>query len=117
MRILHRRNDASDARGDDAFRARTGTACVRTGFERAVERGASRAFPRFIQRVNFSVRLAGAFVRAIADNDALVGHDACPDDRIRRGPAQTAARLFERTPHPVSVFRADTLAGRRYHFS
>ena len=44
-RILHRRDDAPDAGGDDAFGARAGPAGVRARLERAVQRGAARAAP------------------------------------------------------------------------
>jgi hypothetical protein len=66
------------------------------------------------------MRLAGALVRAIANHHPLVCDDTGADHWIRRRPPETAARLFERTPHPASVRgQADALCGGglRYHFS
>ena len=65
-RILHRRDDAPDAGGDDALGARTGAPRVRARLERAVQRRAARTLARLVERVHFRVRLAGALVRALA---------------------------------------------------
>src|SRR5262249_20350656 len=109
-RIFHRGDDAPDSRGDDALGARTGASGVRTRFERAVHRRAARPFARFVQRVHLGVRFPGAFMRAIADDDAFVGDDAGADDRIGSRAAEAAARLLERAPHPAQV-------AALYHFS
>ena len=82
--------------------------------ERAVERGAARALARFVERVHFGVRLAGALVRALADHDAIVGHDAGADHRIGRRAPEPAARVLERPPHPAQVVAR---VGAVYHFS
>ena len=74
--------------------------------------------PASFERVHFGVRLAGALVRAVADDDAFVGDDAGADERIRRRAAEPAARVLERPPHPPHVRLRHAL--RRivvYHFS
>jgi hypothetical protein len=76
-------------------------------FERAVERCAAGTLARFFEGVDLGVRLAGALVRAITNHDAFVGHNARADDGVRRGAPEAAACVFERPPHPSSV----------YHFS
>ncbi|HEY5617038.1 MAG TPA: hypothetical protein VIK60_03795, partial [Vicinamibacterales bacterium] len=63
---------------------------------------------RLLQREGFGMWLAGALVRTIADDDPLVGNDACADDRVRRGAAKAAARVLQCPPHPACVV---------YHFS
>jgi hypothetical protein len=53
--------------------------------------------------MDLGVRFAGAFVRTIADNDAFIGDDRRADDRVRRGAADSPARLLECATHPPDV--------------
>ena len=109
-RIFHRRHDPLYSRRDDRFGAGPRAAGMRTGLERAVERGAARELTSLVQRMNFRVRLARALMRAVADDDAFIGDDGRADDGIRRGAAKTTARLFQRAAHPPPVLIL-------YHFS
>jgi hypothetical protein len=97
---------------------------MRTRFERAVQRGAARCFARFVERMHFGMRLAGALVRPLADDDAVRRHDAGADDRVRRRPSEPAPRVLERTAHPSRIRvgpRGGSIVTRRviqcHHFS
>jgi hypothetical protein len=119
-RILHCRDDAPDPRRDDSLGTGAGPSGVRARLERAVERCSSCEFAGFCQRVNFRVRLAGAFMRAVADDNPLVGDDAGADDGIWRRTAQPTTRLLECAPHPPHIrLRAFGARARqvRHHFS
>src|SRR5262249_43489725 len=76
---------------------------MRTRFQRAVERCATRTLAGFVERVNFGVRLACPFVRAIADDYPLVGDDTGANDRIGSRPAKTAPCLLQGPAHPPNV--------------
>jgi hypothetical protein len=76
---------------------------VHARLERAVQRGAARGGAGLFERVDLRVRLTRALVRALPDHHALVGDDARADDRIRRRPAEAAARVLDCPPHPSLV--------------
>jgi hypothetical protein len=73
---------------------------MRARFQRAVQRCPARALTSLVERMNFGVRSASAFVRAIAHDDAVIRDDRCANHRIRRGAADSAARLRECAAHP-----------------
>jgi hypothetical protein len=54
------------------------------------------------------MRLAGALVGAVTDDDPFIGYDARANDRIRRRPAQATTCVLQCPPHPPAVV---------YHFS
>jgi hypothetical protein len=101
--ILHGGHDTADTRRDDSLRAWAGSSCVATRFERAVQRRPACAFARFVERVNFRVRFAGAFVGTVTHDDSFIGDNAGADNGIRRGTAESPARLLERAAHPPGI--------------
>ena len=107
-RVLDGRDDATDPGSDDAFRARPGSSVMRTRLERAIERRSTRALPRLVEGVDLGVGIAGPFVRPVPDHHPFVGHDARPDHRIRRRPADPAPRVLQRPAHPVGIVRNHT---------
>jgi len=118
--ILHRRHDAPDPRSDDSLGARAGPSRMRARLEGAIQRCTSGEFASLCERVDFRMRLAGAFMCAIADDDALVCHDAGTDDGIRRGAPQSTTRLLECAAHPPQIRLRDFVASARrvrHHFS
>jgi hypothetical protein len=54
------------------------------------------------------MRLAGSLVRALAEHDAFVRHDAGAHHGVGCRAAKPSARMLERAPHPPLVV---------YHFS
>jgi hypothetical protein len=68
--------------------------------------------------MNLGMRLAGAFVRPVADDDTFSRHHAGADDRVRRRAAETAPCVLERAPHPAGVVIPRGVGGQVvYHFS
>ena len=49
------------------------------------------------------VRTAGEFVRPLSEHDTVIRHHARADNRVRRRPAETAACVLDRPPHPPRV--------------
>ena len=88
---------------DDPFGARPGASCVDARLERAVQRRSAGARSGLFEREHFGVRFAGALVRAVTDDDAVIGHDAGADDGVRRRAAEPTTSVLERPPHPPGV--------------
>ncbi len=111
-RILHRRDDATDAGGDDSLGAGAGPAGVRAWLERAVQRRAAGGVASFDQRVHLGVRLARPLMRALPHHHTLIRDDAGADNGVGRGAAKAAPRALQRAIHPARI-----CLGQRYHFS
>ncbi len=101
--ILNRRDHAGDARGDDPFDARSGSAGMRARLERAVQRGAARAIARHVERGDLGVRPARGQMRALTDHDAVARDDDGANDWIRAGAASAALRQEQRARHERAV--------------
>ena len=100
--ILHRRDDARDARLLHRVDARGRPPGVRAGLEvrvqgRAPCRGAGPA-----ERVHLGVRLARGMVIALA-HDAVVLHDDGADERVRAGATCRPPGEAERAAHVADV--------------
>ena len=102
IRILHRSNDALDARGDDRFGAWTGAAGVIARFERDVERRALRFCSGGFERDDFRVIALLVLMKSLTD-DFAVAHNDATDRRIRAGEADAFAREVERVVHEANV--------------
>ena len=70
--VVHRGDYAFDSRGNDRFRARAGAACVAARFERDVESGAARIFPRVLECDDFRVIATVVVVKSFAHNSAVL---------------------------------------------
>jgi hypothetical protein len=103
VRILHRRDDPDDAGIDDPADARAGAALMAAGLERAIERRAAGARPRRRERVHLGMRLAGALVEALADNDAVRRHDDGTNERVGARAPAPARRMKQRSLHELRV--------------
>src|SRR6266850_4628939 len=103
IRILDGGDHARDARRDDAFHTRTGSAAMTARLERAVQRGAPRVLARFVERHDFGVRLANATMIALADDDAVIRHDDRADERIRTRLPAAALGQLQRAIHVIAV--------------
>ena len=64
---------------------------------------AARALAGVLEREHLRVRLAGARVPALPDDDAVRRHDHRADQRIRRRDAFSATGMKQRAPHEVGV--------------
>ena len=53
---------------------------------------------------------------AVADDDAVIGHDTGADDGVRRRAAEPAASVLERPPHPPQVRLRRRFGASFYHF-
>jgi hypothetical protein len=62
--------------------------------------------------MHFGVRLTGALVKALADDDAVGGNDDRANERVRAGAAAAAGGVKERPLHHSLVERL-----RGHHFS
>ncbi|CCK05799.1 hypothetical protein BN128_4105 [Cronobacter sakazakii 696] len=93
VRILHRRDNARDARVNQRIAARRRASVVATGFKRDIRGGTARLVARHTQRMHFGVRLTGAQMKAFADDYALFNNHAA-HARIRmRGKTSLAREL------------------------
>ena len=99
VRILDGSNHLFDARGNDAFDARSRATVVRAWLERADQPGAACAAAGLVEGVHFGVRRAGLLVIPVADDGAIRQHDARTDHRVGTGlPAATLGQP-QRAPH------------------
>ena len=98
VRILHRGDHAADAGGNQRIAAWRRTAMVAAGLKSDVGGGAARLFASHAQGVHFSMRLAGAIVKPLAD-DLTVFHNDAADVRVRMGSKATARGKLQRTRH------------------
>ncbi len=112
-RIFHRSHDADDAGGHDPLGAWPGAAGMDARFERAVQRGAPCPLTGFLQRSHLGMGFAGAFMATVADDDAFRRDDTGADERVGGRPADGAARMLERPPHPPHVRAPKRVV---YHF-
>ena len=96
--VLHRSDHAANAGGDQRIAARRRTAMVAAGFKGDVGGGALRLFAGHAERVHFSMRLAGAIVKALADDFAVFHNDAA-DIRVRMGGKASARGKLQRSRH------------------
>ena len=87
--ILHGRDDAGDARLDDAVSARARPSGMDARLEGAVQRCPACTWARLLKGENLSVRLPCSFMTAIADDDLVGIDDTGSDDRVRRGATET----------------------------
>src|ERR1700687_174741 len=74
IRIVHGRDDALNACGDDCFRARASAPGVIARFERDVKRRAARLFTGGLQRDNFRVVAPFVLMKTFTD-DLPFAHD------------------------------------------
>ena len=71
---------------------------VAAGLKGDVGGGALRLFAGHAERVHFSMRLAGAIVKALADDFAVFHNDAA-DIRVRMGGKASARGKLQRSRH------------------
>src|SRR4029453_11558239 len=107
-RILHRRDNATNAGGDDPLGTGSCLTGVNTRLESAIESRSTSATAGLFERIDLGMRLTRAFMRTLAKHDALVRHGAGPDTGVRRRATEAAAPGLECPPHPPLVV---------YHFS
>ena len=100
--VLHRGDDARDARRDDGVGAGRRPAEMRAGLERHIERRAARRLARLAERDDLGVRPAARRRDAAPDDDAVL-HENRADRRVRRGEAERALAEVERRLHPAAV--------------
>ncbi|CCJ95620.1 hypothetical protein BN131_3293 [Cronobacter malonaticus 681] len=93
VRVLHCRDNARDARVNQRIAARRRASVVATGFKRDIRGSTARLVARHAQRMHFGMRLAGAQMKAFADDYAIFNNHAA-HARIRmRGKTSLAREL------------------------
>src|SRR5258706_16383548 len=101
IRIVHGRDDALNARGDDRFRARASAPGVIARFERDVKRRAARLFTGGLQRDDFRVVAPFVLMKTFTDDLALA-HDNATHHGIGAGEAGAFAGQGQRVLHEAN---------------
>src|SRR5439155_22275287 len=95
-------DDASDPGADDPPHAGAGPADVTAGLEGAEHGRPAGARAGHLERIDFRVRLAGAFVVALTDDQAVGRHD---DGAYHRVGARASASARGEKKGPIHVIR------------
>jgi len=112
IRIVHGRDDALNAGGDDCFSAGAGAPGVIAGLEIDIECCAARLFVGGLQRDDFRVVSPFVLMKAFADNLALA-HDDATHHRIGAGEAGAFAGQRQRVFHEANGVRVHGLIEKR----
>jgi hypothetical protein len=101
--ILDCRNHPADAALDYRFGARSGSAVVTTGLERAEERRTSRKPTSHLQCPDFGMGSAGSLMMTLSYDDAFIVNDDGPYDGIGCRLTKTTLGQPKRPLHVVLV--------------
>ena len=103
--IIHRADDARDARGNDRVRTGRRFAVVRAGFKRHIERRAARRLACLRQRLGFRMRTAAIVRPGAAEDHAVLDHDGA-HGRIRPRASEPTPTEGQRKLHEAKIVRA-----------